>query len=119
MDRLADMIGQDLAGHKIVIAHRWYLNQMVPARVTAIIRSTKQEVVCVDDSLVADIERLLPHRDKARTVSSLFLYAEATLDGFLLDHSDGFDTPRRTVLTRERFHLLRRIDDLPFEWIIV
>lgn len=118
MDRLSDIVGQDLAGYELVVAHRWYLNQLVAARIVAIIRSSNDEIICVDDSLVADILRLLPDRDKTRMVSSQFLYCRATGDGFLLDHSEGFHTPQQRVLTRERFNLLRAKDDLPFEWVV-
>lgn len=115
--KLADVMGNDLAGFQVVKAYFLELEHGLMGFFPAIIKKNKEMVVCLDKSLLEKVWNLLPRR-KTKIVEAILLVNTDGSFGFDIRNENKENTEQVHILSEKEFNrLIARSGDSPFGWV--
>ncbi|MBP7770730.1 MAG: hypothetical protein KA066_02355 [Candidatus Pacebacteria bacterium] len=107
---IRDLLGRDLAGHKLIEAKLLALDHSLMGYFPAIFSNSKGQIVFLDDAVLSDAKtRLEERRSKVQKV--LFLLEPDGESGYVLHGNDPMFWGRFEVYTRQDFD-----SGTPIEW---
>jgi hypothetical protein len=113
---LKDVMGTDLAGYQLVYGHFLELKHGLMGFFPARVKGTKEVVLCVDETVLAEVEALLSKRERKRG-RILLLANLVQAKGFNLTNDPNENISPMYILTQDEFvRLVKEKGSDAFEW---
>ena len=115
MKTLAQMMDKDLAGFQLTKGYFLDLAEGSTKTFPAIISETEQVVVCLQESLIMKVWKLLPAK-RVKVTDFLLLVNTKDSVGFDVQNQYKGETPALHVLSEQEFNQLTKHGTNPFRW---